>query len=103
MPEYVKNSMVEDLVVNGKVPIVTLFKGDTLRNYILSSDLKIMRTGNYGLFLFILRYTSKILPQIKHIIPYNTLTRLYRVEREVLSYNLFEKLGVFAAYIVKRR
>lgn len=103
MPAYSKKSMVKDLVVDGKIPETNIFKGKTFENYLLASNLQVIKTESYNLILFIIRYISKVVPIINQVISCKSLAFLYKIEQKIILSRFFGKFCVVVMYISKKR
>lgn len=102
MPAYVKKTMVTDLVVDGKIPEIKILRGETFEKYLLASDLKVVKTESYNLFLFILSYISKVIPIINQVISYKHILYIYKIEQKIISSIFFRKFCVVVMYISKK-
>ena len=89
-------------MINGEIPKINSFKAYVLKNYILSSNLRIIKAESYNLFLCLLGYASRVFPLIKYAIPYATLMHLYKIERKILSCKFFKRFSIVAMYISKK-
>lgn len=94
MPRYVKKRMRKDYITSdGDIPSITHFKARELKKYILTANLRIIKEGRYGLFLFAFHFISKVFPMAKCLFSEAFLLRLYRLEQKLLGIRPFKKFG----------